>query len=93
MLRGTGSILLCALLAATISPILSRYVIDVKLLRFENPSGVLANGNPCSPYGNPCSTSIDICATFYGNSISCAYGKQDTGVLGSNIINLNHTSV
>ncbi|XP_014781345.1 fibropellin-1 isoform X2 [Octopus bimaculoides] len=92
MLQLTSSLLL--LVAVTISPIVANYVIDVKLIKFENFNRLLANRRHCSNFGSlQCQTSLNVCARPDSSTVSCEYGTRETGVIGDNIINLNTSYV
>ncbi|CAI9727904.1 locus notch homolog 1-like isoform X1 [Octopus vulgaris] len=94
MLQLTSSLLLCTLVAVTISPIVANYVIDVKLIKFENFNRLLANRRQCSNFGTvQCQTSLSLCARPDSGTVTCEYGTRDMGVIGDNIINLNTSYV
>ncbi|XP_052826418.1 fibropellin-1-like isoform X2 [Octopus bimaculoides] len=94
MLQLTGRFLLCAFLATIISPIVADYVIDVKLIKFENYNRILANGRTCSSFRNQqCQTTLHICARPGDSSTLCSYGDTKTGVIGDNVIDLNKTFI
>ncbi|XP_052826287.1 delta-like protein 1 [Octopus bimaculoides] len=94
MLQSTGRFLLCAFLATIISPIVADYVIDVKLIKFENYNRLLANGRTCSNFGSQqCQTTLEVCARPGDSSTLCSYGNTKTGVIGDNVIDLNKTFI